>query len=39
MMFNYDFSLPERYLWADMGPELIPLGRMPAEALQGRMKR
>uniref|UniRef100_A0A915BDM6 non-specific serine/threonine protein kinase n=1 Tax=Parascaris univalens TaxID=6257 RepID=A0A915BDM6_PARUN len=37
IMFNYQFDAPERYLWADMGAELIPLvdanrllkGRLP----------
>lgn len=41
IMFNYQFDAPERYLWADMGAELIPLvdanrllkGRLPTFVL------
>lgn len=38
-MFNYHYELPERHIWANMGPELIPLINLPKKALQGRMAK
>jgi hypothetical protein len=37
IMFNYQFDLPEKHLWQEMGPELIPMRQPPRDALQGRM--
>lgn len=38
-MFNYQFDLPEKNIWAEMGPELIPMKNIPRDALQGRMAK
>lgn len=37
IMYNYQYELPERYLWMEMGPELVPLSedKMPRAALRG----
>ncbi|CAD5215299.1 unnamed protein product [Bursaphelenchus xylophilus] len=37
IMFNYDYSLPERYIWEGMGTELVPLKSLPKSALVGQM--
>ncbi|KAH7709427.1 NKF2 protein kinase [Aphelenchoides avenae] len=37
IMFNYHFDAPERNLWHDMAPELVPLPDLPKHALVGRM--
>ncbi|CAD5211034.1 unnamed protein product [Bursaphelenchus okinawaensis] len=38
IMFNYDYSLPERYIWEGMGAELVPLKQCPQQALVGQMR-
>uniref|UniRef100_A0A915EI36 non-specific serine/threonine protein kinase n=1 Tax=Ditylenchus dipsaci TaxID=166011 RepID=A0A915EI36_9BILA len=37
IMFNYNYDMPERFLWREMGPEIIPLIKIPKVALQGKM--
>lgn len=37
-MFNYDFGAPEKYLWMDMGTELLPLIERPPQ-LTGYMAK
>uniref|UniRef100_A0A914Z579 non-specific serine/threonine protein kinase n=1 Tax=Panagrolaimus superbus TaxID=310955 RepID=A0A914Z579_9BILA len=38
IMFNYNFERPERYLWDEMGPELIPLTSKIAKGKMGNIK-
>uniref|UniRef100_A0AC34FFW5 Protein kinase domain-containing protein n=1 Tax=Panagrolaimus sp. ES5 TaxID=591445 RepID=A0AC34FFW5_9BILA len=38
IMFNYNFERPERYLWDEMGPELIPLTSNIAKGKMGNIK-
>uniref|UniRef100_A0AC35FRJ0 Protein kinase domain-containing protein n=1 Tax=Panagrolaimus sp. PS1159 TaxID=55785 RepID=A0AC35FRJ0_9BILA len=37
IMFNYNFERPERYLWDDMGAELIPLTSKIAKGKMGNI--
>jgi len=36
VMFNYDFNRNEKFLWDDMGPELVPLVKKPKGFKSGR---
>ncbi|KAK0395476.1 hypothetical protein QR680_001296 [Steinernema hermaphroditum] len=38
VMFNYDFDLPEQYLWREMGTELLPIPN-PEIVLRGQIAR
>lgn len=38
-MFNYEFELSESHLWAEMGPEIVPIKNIPSNVLNGKMKK